>query len=47
MDFDKKTISLKKVENAVKDRIESNCRFKIDVIIVVNGQLQKIIRYKK
>lgn len=42
-----KDVTKEYLKNAVKDRIESNCRFKIDVIIVVNGQLQKIIRYKK
>lgn len=47
LDFGKNTINLKKVENAIKDRVESNCRFKIDIIIVFNSQLQKVIRYKK
>ena len=47
LDFGKNTINLKKVENAIKDRVESNCRFKIDIIILFNSQLQKVIRYKK
>lgn len=35
-----------KVETLIKSRIESNCRFKVDVIIITNTKILKIIRYK-
>ncbi len=47
LDFGRSSINLKKVENAIRDRLESNCRFKIDIMIVINSQLKKVIRYKK
>ncbi len=46
LDFEKNLINIKKVETLIKSRIESNCRFKVDVIIITNTKILKIIRYK-
>lgn len=46
LDFGKNKVNTKKVEAEIKNRIESNCRFKIDIIIILNQKLEKVIRYK-
>ena len=46
LDFGNNPVKLKSIELAVKSRIESSCRFQIDIIIICKGELQMILRYK-
>ena len=34
-----------RVESAVKSRVETSCRFRIDVMIICGGSLAKVIRF--
>ncbi|MCR5225869.1 MAG: hypothetical protein K6E27_01490 [Eubacterium sp.] len=45
LDFGKNNVRLPQIESAIKSRIESSCRFKIDVMIIINGQLRKVLRF--
>ena len=45
LDFGKNQISLSRVESAVKSRVETSCRFRIDVMIICGGSLSKVIRF--
>ena len=46
LDFGKNNVRLSQIEAAIKSRLESSCRFRIDIIIVVSGNLQKVLRYE-
>ena len=45
LNFGKNPVTMSRIEAAVKSRIESSCRFKVDIMIVYAGKLQKVIRY--
>lgn len=45
LDFGKNKVQLPLIESAVKSRIESSCRFKIDIIIICDGKLRKVLQY--
>ena len=45
LDFEKKVESIREVETKIKSRIETSCRFKIDIIIMFMGNFEKVIRY--
>ena len=46
LDFGKNSVRLPQIEAAVKSRLESSCRFKMDVIIIISGKLQKVLRFE-
>ena len=39
--------SIKEVETKIKSRIETSCRFNIDIMIMLMGKLEKVIRMAK
>ena len=43
--FENKIDSIKEVETKIKSRIETSCRFKIDILIMSMGKLEKVVRY--
>ena len=45
LDFEKIVESIREVETKIKSRIETSCRFKIDIIIMFMGNFEKVIRY--
>ena len=46
LDFGKNSVRLPQIEAAVKSRLESSCRFKMDVIIIISGKLKKVLRFE-
>lgn len=46
LDFGKNTVSVNRIESAIKSRIDASCRFKVDVMIICAKKLQKVIRYE-
>ena len=45
LNFENKVESVKEVETKIKSRIETSCRFKIDIIIMFMGKIEKVRRY--
>ena len=45
LDFGRNQISLSRVESAAKSRVETSCRFRMDIMIISGGKLEKIIRF--
>lgn len=39
--------SIGRIESAVEERVRKSCRFKIDVIIIRNASVEKIVRYMR
>ena len=45
LDFGKNPVHLSQIEKAVRSRVESSCRFKIDILIICESKLTKALRY--
>ena len=45
LNFENKFESIKEVETKIKSRIETSCRFKIDIMIMSINILEKVVRY--
>lgn len=46
LDFGKNKIDLQKVDNKIKERISTSCRFRIDIMIINYKKLQKVMRFE-
>ena len=44
LDFGKNQINMSRVKSAIKSRVDTSCRFKMDIIIITSGQLAKVLR---
>ncbi len=45
LNFENGIDSISKIEKMIKSRIETSCRFKIDIIIMSINTLEKVVRY--
>ena len=45
LNFENGIDSISKIEKMIKSRIETSCRFKIDIMIMSINTLEKVVRY--
>ncbi|MBQ6230890.1 MAG: hypothetical protein IJJ74_07200 [Eubacterium sp.] len=45
LDFGKNNVKLSQIEAAIKSRLESSCRFKVDIMIITCGRLKRVFRF--
>lgn len=45
LDFENGIDNISQIEKMIKSRVETSCRFKIDIIIMSINKLEKVVRY--